>query len=191
MSAQRRVRDTVFLLVFGGRRGRNNGGIDDSAFLQNQIRDRSDSLQPWQKTSRGCRSGSTDCGTFLSCLRPESDCLTLHRQKSEKARLSITSFRAPISDRSYRFCSRVDPEHQFQLVGLISVLPLVIVRSDQLLQLAPRHDPLDPFQQYFLVRADFFQFVVQKRHTHLLVHVFIIAHFLPGFQCILFCAVMP
>ena len=30
------VRVTLLLLVFGGSRGRNDGGIDDSAFLQNQ-----------------------------------------------------------------------------------------------------------------------------------------------------------
>ena len=77
---------------------------------------------------------------------------------------------------------QVDAEHQFKLVGLISVLPLVIVRPDQLLQLFSRHNPLDPFQQYSLVRADFFQFVVQKRHAHLLVHVFIIALFCPVFN---------
>lgn len=76
----------------------------------------------------------------------------------------------------------MDAEHQFKLVGFISVLSLVIVRSDQLLQLFPRHNPLDPFQKYFLVRADFFQFVVQKRHAHLLVHAFIIAHSCPIFN---------
>ena len=77
---------------------------------------------------------------------------------------------------------QVDAEHQFKLIGFISVLPLVIVRSDQLLQLFPRHNPLDPFQKHFLVRADFFQFVVQKRYAHLLVHIFIIAHSCPIFN---------
>ena len=36
---------------------------------------------------------------------------------------------------------QVDAEHQFKLIGFISVLPLVVVRSDQLLQLFPRHNP--------------------------------------------------
>ena len=145
------------------------------------IRNRSDSLQPWQKTSRGCRSGSTDCGTFLSCLRPESDCC-IPRRKNPKRH----GYQWPHSARPYR-TNHTDSaaggcEHQFKLLGLISVLPLVIVRPDQLLQLFSRHNPLDPFQQYFLVRADFFQFVVKKRHAHLLVHVLIIALFCPVFN---------
>ena len=69
---------------------------------------------------------------------------------------------------------KMNPQHQLQVVGLISALSLIVARSDQLLQLSPRHDPFDLFQKFFLVRADFFQFVVQKRHTYLLVHASII-----------------
>ena len=42
--------------------------------------------------------------------------------------------------------------------------------------------PFDPFQKFSLVRADFFQFVVQKRHAHLFIHGFIIPCFCLNFK---------
>ena len=86
---------------------------------------------------------------------------------------------------------QVDAEHQFKLVGFISVLPLVIVRSDQLLRLFPRHNPLDPFRKYFLVRADFFQFVVQKTTCSFACSYLYYRNILARFSMLSFCAVVP
>ena len=84
----------------------------------------------------------------------------------------------------------MNSQHQLQVVGLISALSLIVARSNQLLQLSPRHDPFDLFQKFSLMRFDFFQFVINKRQIHLFVHVLILPLFGDLFYRFLY-AVLP
>lgn len=81
---------------------------------------------------------------------------------------------------------KMNPQHQLQVVGLISALSLIVARSDQLLQLSPRHDSFDLFQKFFLMRFDFFQFVAKKRQIYLFVHTLILPLFCNLFYCFVF-----
>lgn len=81
---------------------------------------------------------------------------------------------------------KMNPQHQLQVVGLISALSLIVARSDQLLQLSPRHDSFDLFQKFFLMRFDFFQFVAKKRQIYLFVHTLILLLFCKLFYCFVF-----
>ena len=62
----------------------------------------------------------------------------------------------PLVGQRIQILQKMNPEHQFQVIGFISALPLIVARSDKLLQLSPWHDAVDLLQKLSLVRFDLF-----------------------------------
>ena len=69
----------------------------------------------------------------------------------------------------------INPKHQPERIGLVSASTLlVVVRFHQFGEISPRHDPVDLFEKFFLVRLCFLQLVAQEGHVQLFVHEIII-----------------
>jgi hypothetical protein len=69
------------------------------------------------------------------------------------------------------------PKHQLQIERFIAALPFIIVRPDQPDPRLPRHDPLDLFQKFFLVRSCLRQLVAHCAQRYLFFHSSIISLF--------------
>ena len=53
----------------------------------------------------------------------------------------------------------MDPQHQFEIEGLVAALSLIVVRLDDPFPLAPRYDAIDLLEKFFLVGCRLSQFV--------------------------------
>lgn len=84
----------------------------------------------------------------------------------------------------------IDPQHQFQIVGLISALPLVIARLDFRNPFSPRNDAIYLRKKFFFLRPYIRQLIAECGQCYLFIH----RHIVPfgGLYCTpLFCAVLP
>jgi hypothetical protein len=71
---------------------------------------------------------------------------------------------------------QIQPQHQFQPVGLIPALSLVIARLDHGFPFAPRNDPFYLRQKFFFLCPYPSQFITQAGQTYLFIHTLILQH---------------
>lgn len=76
----------------------------------------------------------------------------------------------------------MQPQHQFQIVGLVPTLSFIIARLDNGYPLAQWNDPLDLRQKFLFSRLHLSQFIAQGRQRYLLIHTLILP--------LLFCTVL-
>ena len=149
------VRITLFFLVFGGRRRRNNRGVYDRTFFQNQS-----SLG--QCLYNQCKELFMDM--VLNQQIPEpSDGIAV---RNLVARFHFTEIRkspavddfvpGPFVGQVIEILDQVDFQHQFKIVGLVAAHSFIIARLDQLVKLFPRHDGVHLFKKFPFVRFYFF-----------------------------------
>ena len=71
----------------------------------------------------------------------------------------------------------IEPQHQFQIVGLISALSFVIARSDLFDPFSPRDDALYLRKKLFFLRPYSCQLVAERGQGDLFIHTIIIPRF--------------
>ena len=142
-------------LVFGRGRGGNDGRIHNGSLFQNEpsvcqgFYNKSKKLfvdamldQEIAESSDGISIGNLIARFYTAKIRKGA---TVHNLVA-----------GPLVGQRIQILQKMNPEHQFQVIGFISVLPLIVARSDKLLQLSPWHDAVVLLQKLPLVRFDLF-----------------------------------
>ena len=172
-----RIRIPFLLLVFGGRWGLYDSGIHNRSLLEDEalfhkalyhlskyLLLNAVLLKDMPKPSQRISVRHLVAGINAAKLRKRAAVYDLCHGSHIREVIQILK--------------HIDPQHQFQIVGLVSALSFVIARLNLCDPFPPRNDAIYLRKEFFFLRPYIRQFIAECGQCYLLIHRITLPHFL-------------
>ena len=167
------LRVTLLFLILCGGRGGDDSGVHNSPLFQQQplLLQQSDYLRKQLLLQAIVHENITKAAQRIAVRHLVAGIHTAEVRKSTAVDcLGNRRFVGQV----IKVLQQIQPQHQFQVVGLISALSFIIARLDHGYPFAQRNNALDLLEKFFFLCPHLRQFVIQSGQTHLFIHIYIL-----------------